>query len=191
MSDVAGRIRRVICDVVAEALRQSHAPGVIVLEDSTPEGELLHGWLAGVLGGERVWRSGAVASNVQGTAGAGAALLAHPASRTALLLGGRPPHADLFPLGDLPASRVRELAGGWTAPAEVDALIAGAGLDAVDAALARLLDAREAAGDAVAGLDPEAGAELVRLYERGRFFRRYPRLVPKLGSRTLGIDLFD
>lgn len=191
MNEVAGRIRRVVCDVVAEAVRASGAPGVRVLEDRTAEGELLHAWLTGRLGEERVWRGGALASNVQGTAAADSALLAHPASRTALLLGGRPPHADLFPFGDVPAARLLDLAGGVSAAPEVEALAQAAGLDALDEALRRLLEERDEPEYAVRDMDPAPGAELLRLYERGRFFRRYPRLVPKLGGRTPGIDLFD
>ncbi|HSJ08591.1 MAG TPA: hypothetical protein VK928_01730 [Longimicrobiales bacterium] len=191
MSDVAERIRRVICDVVAEALRQSGAAGVAVLEDWTPEGELLYEWLVRSLGEPRVWREAAVASNVHGTGAAAVVLLAHPSSRTALLLEGRPPDADLFPFGDLAASRLAMLAGGWTGTAEVRALAdAAGGVEALDAALERVVAGGGAVG-AAATLPGDAEAGLLRLYERGRFFRRHARLVPKLGPRTLGIDLFD
>jgi hypothetical protein len=198
---------RVVRDVVAAAVRDAAAGGVVVLEDWTPEGELVYEWLISELGEERVWRAASLATNVQrGGADAvdvqrlaawrmareQAALIAHPANKTVLLLGGRVPWADVYPLGDLWASQVEALARRWSGPVEVEVLAAAAGgLTALDAALARMIDAREHAPDAVASLPATAAQELVTLYERGRWFRLRARLVPKLGTRTLGIDLFD
>jgi len=191
MSDVAARMERVIGDVVRHALEQTAASGIVVLDDDTAEGGLLCSWLKRMSAGPRIWRGGAVASNVHGTEAPADALLAHPVNRTSLLLGGRPPHADLLPFGDVPATVMQQLAGGWSGPADVEALASRIGVELMDAALTRLVDDRETASDAISGLDAAAGAELLRLYERGRFFRRHPRLVPKLGARTLGIDLMD
>jgi hypothetical protein len=120
------------------------------------------------------------------------ALVAHPANKTALLLGGRLPWADLFPLGDLWASQVESIARRWSGPADVEAVARDAGgIDALDAALIRLVDAREDLEHALSDLPPAVAQQLIMLYERGRFFRLRPRLVPKLAARTIGVDLFD
>lgn len=203
----AATIQSVVCDVLSEAVRSAGAAGVVVLDDWTEEGELTYEWLVGALGETRIWRGATVASNVQGT-GLGrvdaqmlgawhlaterSALIAHPASKTALLLGGALPRADVFPLGDLYASQVAELAGGAALSDEVASLAGRAGgIALLDAALGRLVDGRMPAAEALAPLDHDVGHELLRLYERGRYSRLRPRLVPKLGARTLGTDLFD
>ncbi|HSJ31165.1 MAG TPA: hypothetical protein VK933_07010 [Longimicrobiales bacterium] len=201
----AAALRSIVGDVVAEAVRAAAAGGVVVLDDWTPEGELAYEWLVAAVGEARIWRGATVASNVQGVTGADAqvlgawrfvhehsGLIAHPCSKTALLLGGRPPQADLFPLGDLYASQVARLAGGWSVPEDLRGLVARAGgIEVLDAALARLVDGREPAAAALDSLDGDIAGEVLRLYERGRYYRLRPRLVPKLGARTLGVDLFD
>ncbi|HEX6307932.1 MAG TPA: hypothetical protein VFZ69_07080 [Longimicrobiales bacterium] len=201
----AARVRGVICAVVAEAVDAAEAAGVVVLEDWTPEGELVYEWLVDALGEARVWRGASVASNVHGTDPAEAqvlaalriahergGLIAHPAPKTTLLLGGAMPRADLFPLGDLYASQVVALAGGWSVPERLAPVIRRAGgIEAVDAALGRMLEGREPITSALAPLGEEPAREIARLYQHGRYFRLYPRLVPKLSARTLGVDLFD
>lgn len=204
-SSLSVAIRTVVGGVLAEAVRAARAGGVVVLEDTTPQGELVHGWLVTSLGAERVWRVTALASNVHGADAADAqivaarraeherqALLAHPASKTELLLGGRIPRADLFPLGDLYASEVAQLASGCTLPPPVAVLAERiGGVSSMDTALRRLIEGRESVTAALSALPQEAGLELAGLYERGRYHRLRPRLVPKLTARTLGVDLFD
>lgn len=197
-------IRSVVGGVIAEALRMAGAGGVVVLDDWTPEGELAYEWLVETLGEARVWRGAALASNVHGKDRADtqmlaawhfatdrAGLIAHPATKTALLLGGPLPRADLFPLGDLYASQVAQLAGGWSVPGELEPVLRRiGGVDVLDGALVRLIDGRETRSAALAALG-QAADEILRLYERGRFYRLRPGLVPKLGARTIGVDLFD
>jgi hypothetical protein len=192
VSEAGVRVARVVTGVVSAAVVESSATGVTVLDDWTPEGELLYEWLVRELGEGRVWRAASLASNVHGAAShagvhagmqriADNALTAHPVNKTALLLGGRVPHADLLPLGDLWASQVERLTGRWSAPPEVEiAAAAAGGVEKLDAALRRMVDERGDLAD-----------QLLEMYERGRFFRLRPRLVPKLTTRTLGIDLFD
>lgn len=117
-------------------------------------------------------------------------LPAAPENKTALLLGGGLPPEPFLPLGDLWAGEVAELAGGWSAPAEVRSLAeAAGGVGPLDAALRGVVDRRDPA--ALEAL-PEAVREKVRrLLARGRADRLFPRLVPKLGHRTLGVDLFE
>jgi hypothetical protein len=200
----AAAVQAIVVGVIAEAVVSAGAQGVAVLDDWTPEGELVYEWLVEALGEARVWRGATLASNVHGEnpddaqvlaashfARDRAGLIAHPASKTALLLGGPLPRADLFPLGDLYASQVARLAGAWSVPPELEPILRRiGGIDVLDAALARLIDGRESAEPALAALGSEAG-EIARMYERGRFYRLRPRLVPRLGVRTLGVDLFD
>jgi hypothetical protein len=202
----ATSLRAIVGDVVRQAVADAGAPGVIILEDRTPEGELACQWLEGALGTASLWRGASLASNLHGTdvdpadaqllgawrlARQEGALIAHPASKTTLLLGGALPRVDVFPLGDLYASQVVQLAGGWSAPADLEAIVAAVGVEAVDGALGRLVDGRMSAAEAFRGVDSHIGEEIARLYARGRHFRLRPRLVPKLGARTLGVDLFD
>jgi hypothetical protein len=206
MSRLAQRVEQVVRRVVAAAVHEAGAGGVVVLEDWTAEGELLYEWLVRELSEARVWRVASLASNVQEVpAGMDAnvvaasravrdqnVLLAHPANRTALLLGGSLPRADLFPFGDVPATQMETLAGSWTAAAEVVQVAAAAGgVRGLDAALGRWLDERWDEESALAELDAGTARRVRELYARGRFSRRHPRLVPKLGARTIGIDLFD
>jgi hypothetical protein len=118
------------------------------------------------------------------------ALAAHPANKTALLLGGELPPEPLLPLGDLWATDVLALGGGWSASPEIEALARDAGgIETVDGALRRLVDGRDAAA-----LDtlPAAIAERVRtMLAAGSASRRYPHVVPKLGARTLFADLYE
>ena len=206
MTGLSERVERIVRRVIADAVRDAGAAGVVVLDDWTAEGELLYEWLVRELGEARVWRVASLASNVQEVPAAAdaqlvaasravrdrGALLAHPANRTALLLGGALPRADLFPFGDVPATQMQVLAGSWTAPPEVvQVATAAGGVVALDAALGRWLDERWDEAGAFAGLDAGVARRALELYGRGRYSRLRPRLVPKLGARTIGIDLFD
>jgi hypothetical protein len=185
MRDAADRIERVVRGVVAAAVREAAAAGVVVLEDWTPEGELLYEWLVRELGEAAVWR-GAAGGDID------RALLAPPLNRTALLLGGAPPRADLLPFGDVYASQIHALVANWSAPEPVAAAAAAAGgVATLDAALTRWIDERQDPDAALGSLDPAVAAQVKRLFEQGRFYRLRPRLVAKLGPRTLGIDLWD
>jgi hypothetical protein len=208
-SAAADRVRRVVGRVCAAAVRDAGASGVVVLDDWTPEGELVCEWLLEALDGSRVWRAAAAGGNVpqpdarlapdaavqwqaRQVAQERGALVAHPANRTALLLGGRVPAADLLPLGDVWASHIEVLTGSWSAPEPVTALAAAVGgVDELDRALGLVLAQGPDPAVAVAELGQSAGTRLIELYEAGRYYRLRPRLVPKLEARTLGIDLFD
>lgn len=118
------------------------------------------------------------------------ALPAAPDSKTALLLGGELPPEPFLPLGDLWATEVAELAGGWSAPEEVRALAeAAGGIEALDAALRARVDRRDPAG--LDALPAPVAEEVRRRLERGRASRFSVRVVPKLGRRTVGVDLFE
>lgn len=118
-------------------------------------------------------------------------LLANPANKTALVLARRPVPEPLLPLGDLYASDVLALAGGWSAPAPVRALAKQAGgIEVLDGVLRAHFDERRPLEEAVARLPEAARAAVAQAIEAGRFARRHVGLVPKLGPRTLGLDLF-
>jgi hypothetical protein len=118
------------------------------------------------------------------------ALPAHPANKTALLLGGELPPEPLLPLGDLWASDVLVLCGACSAPPEIAALArAAGGVPALDDALRALVDGRDPA--ALERLPREAADQARRMLAAGRSSRRNPRTVPKLGGRTLCIDLME
>ena len=101
----------------------------------------------------------------------------HTATKTCLLLGNVP-QADVLPFGDLYASQLAELTG---APPEREAL---------DQALRQFYDERIEWAAAVAHLSPEESADLRDQLEAARFRRARTGLVPKLGGRTIGIDLW-
>lgn len=175
------RLGRIVGGVVRQAVEDAGAAGVRLLEADSPEGMLAASWLRDALGEGRVF-TGAVEARV---------LRAHPASKTALLLGELP-DAELLPLGDVWASEVASLAGDWSAPDAVRALAAAAGdVAALDQALRRWTDGREELAAALADLPPEAAERVAQALGQQRWRRWRPGLVPKLTARTLGIDLWD
>jgi hypothetical protein len=118
------------------------------------------------------------------------ALPAHPANKTALLLGGELPPEPLLPLGDLWATDVLALCGGWSASPEVETLATEAGgIEALDGALRRLIDGRGAS--ALDALPAKAAARVRAMLAAGSAGRRYPHVVPKLGGQTLFADLYE
>jgi hypothetical protein len=206
----AERVARVVAGVVQQAVADTGAHGVVVLEPDSPEGRLVVAWSVRGLGSERVWRvdaeTGAAADVTRSPdrrdefrRGIGRVmarerngLLMHPANKTALLLDPWPPPEPVLPLGDLYATHVAALAGGaWTGSDELRALAdAAGGIDALDEALAALVEGRAPVDRALGHLPESARGDIVQRWEAGRFWRRRSGLVPKLGPRTLGIDLF-
>lgn len=123
-----------------------------------------------------------------GTAGSG--LRTHTATKTHLLLGPVPA-ADALPFGDLYHTQLASLIGPFELDgpaAELAALCGGA--ETLDRVLQRFFDERLAWDHAAADLPVAACNELKDRLDAARFQRARVGLVPKLGSRTLGIDLF-
>jgi hypothetical protein len=118
------------------------------------------------------------------------ALLANASNKTALLLGGPLPPEPFFPLGDLYATEVGELAGGWSAPPMVEELAERCGgVERLDAALREYFDRRNPEG--LQMLREDAARMFSSALGQGQASRVFGILVPKLGSRTLGVDLFE
>lgn len=176
---VYGRVARVVGGVLRETLRRTESSAIVLLDAESPEGELV----------ARIVRDAGIA--LAEYAGAESALTAHPANKTALLVGGFIPRVDLFPLGDLYASQIADLCGGeWTGDDAVQALaLAEGGIAGLDAALLRHIDGREQRDLT----DPETAVcdGILAALERTRFRRQRAGLVPKLGYRTIGVDLLD
>ena len=206
------RIAEIVGAVARQALADRGASRIALLDDGGPEAELAARLLAAALGTDRVVRVTAGAGEVEsvlhlspgvGTKRAGDearrlrarltadAVPAHPGNKTALLLGGELPPEPLLPLADLWACEVAQLGRGWSAPGAVRRIaeLAG-GIEALDAALRAWAEGRDAG--AIERLLPTEGADAVRrALAAGRASRLHPRTVPKIGTRTLGVDLFE
>lgn len=190
-------VAAVIGGVVAAAARDAGRSRLIIVERGGPETGLLERCLLEAHVPLPVERVGDAAGDVEVAraharrAAGGGGLLLDPVNKTVAVLWPELLAEPVLPLADLYATQVRDLAGGWSAPAEARELIERAGgIDAVDAFLIRYLDERRPLDAALAGVpDAEAGRALRARLEAGWWWRRRVGLVPKLGARTLGIDL--
>ena len=121
---------------------------------------------------------------------AGAGLRVNAASKTALLLGDVP-DADVLPFGDLYHTELVALIGAHQPGVivmELAALCGGA--ETLDETLRRFYDQRSGWDAAAALIPPNARPAVKARLDAARFQRLRVGLVPKLGARTLGIDLF-
>jgi hypothetical protein len=197
------RITGVLAGVLRQAVRDAGATGIVLLDDRSPGGRFALDVCRDAVGEDAVARiattadpdpvSAAERQRLAGRIEATRrrALLAHPACKTALLLGEVFPPEPLLPLGDLYASEVASLVGDCALPdaaARVAALAGG--IEPLDAALRRLLEERADEDAAFASLSDAARRSVLERLQATRFARRTPGLIPKLGRRTLGIDLF-
>ncbi|MEO5511621.1 MAG: hypothetical protein ABIS27_13400 [Longimicrobiales bacterium] len=176
-----GRVSRVVGGVLREALRTTGATAIVLLDQDSPEGVLV--------------------ARIAGDAGIPltdfsdpkTTLTAHPANKTALLTGDFFPRADLLPLGDLYATQVGQLSDeGWSGDPSVHALAdTVGGIEQLDGLLQRLLEGREHLDSS----DPTFDAQSARIVQTAvagsRFRRARAGLVPKLGGRSIGVDLLD
>jgi hypothetical protein len=209
MTGAGGDAARLVMDVVRAALAECGAGALLLLEPDTAEARLLLRWARELGSGDRVLPAGPADAAADGEPGDAVVLLeraraearlrarrerlllAHPINRTALLLTPPPPE-PVLPLGDLYAGQVLRMAGRCTLPDGLDVLAAGAGgVERLDDALRARLEARRTAAEAFADLPEPVRAEVEARLTAGRFWRRRVPLVPKLGWRTPGIDLFD
>ena len=195
MSDRLAHVAAVIGGVVAGAARDARRSRIVVIDHAPPESDLL----------ERLLRDAHVALPLERVAGSDAddaraharraagddGLVVDPVNKTVAVLFPELLAAPLLPLADLYATQVRAFAGDWSAPEPCRQLIDRAGsVEAVDAFLRRHLEERRPIDDALAAIpDPAARAELGERFLAGWWWRRRVGVVPKLGSRTLGLDL--
>jgi hypothetical protein len=121
-------------------------------------------------------------------ADAGGALTVSSACKTELLLAPDPLSADLYPLGDLYARDLLAFGVGIDVAEVQDLAEAAGGIEQLDGALHKLLDERRAVDAAFADLPHIRDAVMTRL-QKTRLGRARLGIVPKLGARTIGIDL--
>lgn len=209
------RIRTVVLGVIREALRESGARGLILATAPGPEARLLAGWcdeggvaleapdeelIRTLTGALEAQASPELRARASGEARRAAARLmagertlipVAAINRTALLLSPAPPPEPFLPLGDVPATAVRTLAGECTLPdpfqdlaREAEKLLAA---EALLEELGRPGPGRPA--EPIPGVSPELRRRLEAAIAAGSWGRRVPPLVPKLGSGTWGLDL--
>ena len=162
--NVASRIERIIMGVLQQALRDSGLPGIRIV-GTAPHTDLLRSWC------ER--HGGTIAVSKEGLAAAAS-------SKTELLLGGHTDEAAVYPFGDLYHTQLEELAG-REVTAETKAL---------DDALMKFFDERRPWPEASAEIAEPERTKVYESLERARWQRKHCGLIPKIGARTLGIDLY-
>ena len=201
--------------VVAEVIREADAHGVVLASSPRPETALLERWftaaaitvripdaeivrvvadsLEASLAGDA---SEAEARSNEEAHRAAARVIANreglipvsAANKTELIWSERLPPEPLLPLGDLYASQIHTLAGACSAPPPlVD--IEPDRLRAVDKALAQVVDHGVRPDIAFAELPSELRDAAFFAMQRSAWKGTLPPVVPKLGRRTLGVDL--
>ncbi|HEX6588031.1 MAG TPA: hypothetical protein VF039_03330 [Longimicrobiales bacterium] len=195
MSDRFAHVAAVIGGVVAAALRDAGRARVVVVDHTPPESALLIRLLERAQPTLPVVRvDGDDIDDARTRArreANGDGLLADPVNKTVALLFPELLAEPLLPLADLYATQVRELAGDWSAPAAARELISGCGgIETVDAFLVAHLDQRRGLDAALTAIPHVAARTALReRFLAGWWWRRRAGVVPKLGARTLGIDL--
>jgi len=197
----ARNLERIVTGVVRQALEDAGADGIVLADDGSAEADLLAGWFSRAFGTRfhRVPGAGPdgaaklqdARARAQQLAAAQSLLPAAPINKTTLLLALLPVPETLLPLGDLYATEVRELAGDWRGAPIVYTLkgLCG-GIEVLDEALRARFDERQPLPAVLSRLPEPARQPLAQALERGRFARNRVGIVPKIGSRTAGIDLF-
>lgn len=197
----AWNIERIVTGVVRQAVLDANAEGVVLLDDGSPEAKLLGNWLEPALGAwfyripgygpDEAGREADARGKLHALAAEQNLLTASPVNKTVLLLAEVPVPEALIPLGDLYASEVGPLADGWRGARNVHSLEAlCGGIEALDAALRARFEERTPLPEVLARLPEAARMPFAHALERGRFARSNVGIVPKLGTRTAGIDLF-
>src|SRR5688500_648560 len=149
------RVLDVVSRVLRQAVRDAGRAGIALVDDQSPEAGLAAECCHCAVGVEHTWL--AAAADIPAIVASRRALAAHPANKTALLLGRSFPSEPLLPLGDLYASQVAALAGGWSVPPDVARLIELAGgVHEADGALRAWLDEWRQPGVALDQLPPNA-----------------------------------
>ena len=201
----AAHAKAIIGGVVRAAVMDAGAEGVVLLASDTPDGNLAAEWMASSLGHDRVVPAPPPVHGEAGTINAeeymrAAArilarqrrlLLAHPACKTVLLLSDVAPPERLLPFGDVYASTLAAWAGDVTLGDDVrDMADLAGGIEPLDSVLRDWLEGRSPLRRALEGLPEAARPAVFERLRLNRALRRWPRCVPKLGTRTLWIDVF-
>lgn len=209
------RITRVVVAVVAEAIREADAHGVVLASSPRPETVLLERWFAAAaipvkIPDAEVVR--AVADSLEASLGgdafeavvraseearrAAARVIANrdglipvsAANKTELIWADRLPPEPLLPLGDLYASQIHTLAGACTTPPQLGDIEPDR-LRAVDKAIAQVVEGGVRPDVAFAQLPSELRDAAFSAMHHSAWKGTLPPVVPKLSRRTLGVDL--
>jgi hypothetical protein len=169
MSEAAARIAFVVRGVVQQALVDAGTHTVRLIGPAGAQSALIERWCGLEFAADGL---GVLAAN-----------------KTELLLGTAAP-AALLPLGDLYASELATYAGSYElGPLGHSFAEQAGGIDRLDAALRRLLDERRTPAAAFQHI-PALREPVLRRLQETRFQRARLGIVPKLGARTIGIDLY-
>jgi hypothetical protein len=171
MQTVEQRIGFIIRGVVQQAMRDSGRSTLRLIGEETPEAQLIERWC-----GQRFSRDAA-------------SLTVSSFSKTSLLLAGVDQPVDLSPLGDLYASDITHFCRCRLSGSAAEFANAAGGAEILDDCLRKLLDERRDA-DAAFAAAPQIREPLLRRLEQTRFRRARAGIIPKIGARTIGIDLF-
>jgi hypothetical protein len=171
MQTAERRIGFIVRGVVHQAMRDSGRASLRLLGEPGPESELIERWC-----GTRFSREAA-------------SLTVSSASKTVLLLAGLEQPVDLLPLGDLFATEVQRFCRARPSGSVAEIANAAGGLEIVDDCLRKLLDERRDPDAAFAAV-PHLREPVLRRLQQTRFRRARAGIIPKLGARTIGIDLF-
>lgn len=208
-------IARVVVAVVAEAIREAGAQGVVLTSSPRPETSLLERWFGAaaitvkvpdaevvravadsldvILAGDA--SAGVARSNEEARRAAARVIANHegliPVSavnKTELIWAERLPPEPLLPLGDLYASQIHTLTGACTVPPPLVG-IEPHRLRAVDEAISQVVDDGVRPDVAFAELPPELRDATFSAMHRSAWRGTLPPVVPKLSRRTLAVDL--
>lgn len=169
MTEAAARIAFVVRGVVRQAMTDAGETQIRLVHEPAAQSELIEQWCALRFSGH--------------------GLAINAANKTELLLGAAAP-AAVFPLGDLYASEVAAMCGSFElSPAARELADAAGGIEPLDQALRKLLDERRDPAAAFQHI-PALREPVLRRLQQTRFRRARSGIVPKLGARTIGIDLF-
>ena len=209
------RVSRVVVAVVAEAIREADAHGVVLASSPRPETTLLQRWFTAAAITVRIpdaevvravadsleaslngRDSEAVARSNEEAHRAAARVIANrerlipvsAANKTELIWAERLPPEPLLPLGDLYASQIHALAGSCTAPPPLGDIEPDR-IRAVDEAIARVVEDGVRPDVAFAELPPELRNAAFSAMHRSAWRGTLPPVIPKLSKRTLGVDL--
>ena len=172
MQTPEARIAFIVRGVIRQALHDAGSAGVKFVGCEQRQQQVVRSWI-----------------DVAGSSDSSDAILISAANKTELLLG-EPPRADIYPLGDLYASDIAQLWGSYDLGDTTRRLADRAGgVRELDRALRGLLEERREPDQAFAHIASVRDDVLQRL-EHNRFRLTHLGVVPKIGARTIGIDLF-
>lgn len=166
------RIGFVVNGVVQQAMRDSGRSALRLVGEATTEAALIERWCDISFSREA------------------ASLTVTASSKTALLLAGPDQAVDLAPLGDLYFSEIARFCRGCRLTGSVAEFSKAAGSpEILDDCLRKLLDERRSPHAAFAAA-PHLREPVLRRLQQTRFRRGRAGIIPKIGPRTIGIDLF-